>query len=129
MVILVILSILIGVVPSVFIDTTSDVSLEKSVPAFFVLIAVHLVLLAVLIRKIRVSCQDGLLRKTRLIISGITLILMSMFLIDRAGALMEYPSDMSGEAIIVFICAVCDMIAGIITIMLPTRLPDNRRGT
>jgi len=103
-------------------DTTLEAKPEKAVPAFCVLAAIHLIILAVLIWETRVSRRGGQLRKTGLIIPGIILILMSMFLIDAAGTYLEHQPDMFSVAIILFFSAFCDMIAGIIMIMLPTRL-------
>jgi hypothetical protein len=124
LVILVIVSIITWVIPRVLSDTTPEASSEKVVPAFWMFIAIHLVLLAVLIWQIMVSRRGGRLRKIGLIIPGIILILMSMLLIDAARAFLEHHSDMFSVAIILFTCSFCDMITGIITIMLPTRLPD-----
>lgn len=120
---LVILAI-IWVIPHVPDDTTPGATPEKAVPEFWALIAIHLVLLAVLIWNILVSRQGGILRKIRLIIPGIILILMSMLLVDAAGTYVEHQPDMFSVAIILFISAFCDMMTGVITIMLPTRLPD-----
>ncbi|MFO7614649.1 MAG: hypothetical protein R6W71_08430 [Bacteroidales bacterium] len=129
LVVLVILSISFWVIPHVINDTTPEARPEKAVPAFWVLIAIHLVLLAVLIWKILVSRRGGRLRKIGLIIPGIILILMSMMLIDAAGAFLEHHPDMFSGAIVLFICSFCDMMAGIITIMLPVRLPENQHKT
>jgi Na+/proline symporter len=122
LVILVILSIIIWIIPHVVQDTAHEAIPEKALPAFWVFIAIHLVLLAVLIWKILVSHRGGRLSKTGLIIPGIILILMSMLLIDEAGAYLEHQPEMFNVAILLFVCSFCDMIAGIITTMLPTRL-------
>jgi hypothetical protein len=127
LVILVILALIIRVIPPINNDTTPEASPEKAVPAFWVLIAIHLVLLAVLIWKILVSRRGGRLRKIGLIIPGIILILMSMVLIDTAGVILENRPDRVVVAILLFFSACCDMVSGIITIMLPTRLPDNQQ--
>jgi len=124
LVILVLLAVIIWVIPHVLNDTTFGATPEIAVPAFWVLIALHLVLLAVLIGKILVSRRGGRMRKTGLIIPGIILILMSMFFIDAAGAYLEHQPDMFNVAIILFISAFFDLMTGIIMIMLPTRLPD-----
>jgi uncharacterized membrane protein YczE len=120
--ILVIVALIIWIMPHVLHDTTPEAIPEMAIPAFWFLIAIHLILLAVLIGKIRVSLRGGQLRKTGLIVPGIILILMSMLLIDVARACLEHQPDMFSVAIILFIGAFCDMITGIITIMLPTRL-------
>jgi uncharacterized membrane protein len=129
LVILVILAVITWVIPHVIKDKTPEASPENAVPAFWVLAAIHLIILAVLIGKIRVSHRGGQLRKTGLIIPGVILILMSMLLIDAAGAYLEHQPDMFIVAIILFISAFCDMITGVITIMLPTRLGDNKQKT
>ena len=122
--ILVILAVIIWVIPNVLNDTTPEASPEKAVPACWVLIALHLVLLVVLIGKIWVSRRGGRMRKTGLIIAGIILILMSMFLIDAAGVYLEHQPDIFSVALVLFISAFFDLMTGIIMIMLPTRLPD-----
>lgn len=127
--ILVILSIISWVIPHVIQDTTPGASPEKAVPAFWALISLHLVILAVLIGIIVVSRRGGRLRKAGLIIPGIILILMSMLILDAAGAYLEHQPEMFSVAIVLFISAFCDLIAGIITIMLPARLPDNQQET
>jgi hypothetical protein len=127
LVILVILALIIRVIPHILNDTTPEATPEKAVPAFWVLISHTPDLLAVLIWKILVSRRGGRLRKIGLIIPGIILILMSMFMIDAAGAYLERQPDMFSVAIILFISAICDMISGIIAIMLPTRIPDDQQ--
>jgi hypothetical protein len=127
LVILVILALIIWVIPHVLNDTTPGAFLEKAVTSFWVLIAIHIVILAVLIWKILKSRRGGQLRKIALIIPGIILILMSMFLIDAAGVFLENRPDRIVVAIILFFSACCDMVSGIITIMLPTRIPDNQQ--
>jgi uncharacterized membrane protein len=129
LVILVILAVITWVIPHVIKDKTPGASPENAVPAFWVLAAIHLIILAVLIGKIRVSHRGGRLRKTGLIIPGIIMILMSMFLIDAAGANLQNQPETFSVAMILFISAFCDLITGIITIMLPTRLGDNKQKT
>jgi hypothetical protein len=129
LVILVIISIIIWIIPHVVQDTAHETIPEKALPAFWVLIAIHLVLLAVLIWKILVSHRGGRLSKTGLIIPGIILILMSMLLIDFAGAFLKNHPDLFSGSVLLFICSFCDMISGVITIMLTTRLRDNKQKT
>jgi uncharacterized membrane protein len=124
LVILVILALIIWVIPKVIKDTTFGATPEITVPAFWVITSIHLILLAGLCWKILVSRRGGRLRKIELIISGIILILLSMFLIDAAGAYMDHQPDMFSVAIILFISAFFDLMTGIILIMLPTRIPD-----
>lgn len=124
MVVFVILSIIIWVIPHVINDTTPGTTPERAVPAFWVLVAIHLVVLAVLIGKIVVSRRGGRFRKTWLVISGIILILISLPLLDAAGAYLGHHAPMSSVAILLFLCVACDIIAGIIAILLPSRLPE-----
>lgn len=67
------------------------------------------------------------MRKAGLIIAGIILILLSMFFIDTAGVILENQPDHLVVAIVLFFSACFDMVSGIITIMLPTRIPDNQQ--
>jgi len=122
--ILVILSIISWVIPHVIQDIIPGASPEKAVLAFWTLIAIHLIIMTVLIGIIMVSRRGGRLRKTWFIIPGIILILISMLLLDAAGSCLEQQPDMISVPIVLFSCAICDMMAGIITIMLPTRIPE-----
>lgn len=126
---LVILAVIIRVIPNVPDDTVPGATPEMTVPALWVLIAIHIVILAVLIWKIVISRRGGRLRKIGLIVPGIILILMSMLLTDAAGSYLECKPDMYSVPIILFISAFFDLMTGIIMIMLPTRLPDNQRKT
>jgi len=123
LVILVILSFTIWLIPFLIKETIPAAMPENLAPVFWVLLVIHLIILAALIWEIRLSRQGGRLRKTGLIIPGIIMILMSMFLIDAAGANLQNLPEMFNMAMILFISAFCDLITGIITIMLPTRLP------
>jgi hypothetical protein len=113
-------------IPLVASTMTNGANSEWAVPAFWVLIAMHLVILALLIGNIRVSRKSARLRKTWLIIPGIILILMSIWLIDAAGAYMEHQPDLFSVATLLFICAFFDTMAGVITIILPARIKDNQ---
>lgn len=124
---LVILAVIIRVIPNVADYTVPGATPEMTVPALWVLIAIHIVILAVLIWNIVISRRGGRLRKIGLIIPGIILILMSMVLIDTAGVILENQPDLLVVAILLFFSACCDMMSGIITIILPTRLPDNQQ--
>jgi len=115
-------SLLSWVIPHALNDPTPEASPEKAATVSQVLVAIHLVLLALLIWEIRVSRRGGRLPKAGLIIPGIILILMSMLLIDAARTFLEHQPDLFSMVIVLFINALCDLIAGIITIMLPTRL-------
>jgi hypothetical protein len=129
LVILVILSNIIWVIPHVIRDTTPGARPERAAPVFWALVAFHLLILAVLIWKILISRRGGRLRKIGLIIPGIVLILMSMMLIDAAGDFLEHHPDMFSGAILLFICSFCDLMSGVIIIMLPVRLPENQHKT
>ena len=126
---MVIFAVIVWVIPQVLNDTTPEVNSEKAVTAFWFLAATHLILLVILIGKILVSRRGGRWRKTGLIIPGIILILMSMWLTDRAEVYLEHQCCMLSVAIILFFNAFCDLVTGIILIMLPTRLPDNQQTT
>jgi len=115
------------VLPIVIKDETSGVYAVRAVSLFWVVTGIHIILLGALIRNIYVSRHGGRLRKTRLFIPGVILILVSMFLFDEAGTCLEHQPDMLIHALVLFTDAMCDMISGIITIMLPTRLPDNQQ--
>lgn len=129
LVVLVITSISLWVIPQVINDTTPEARPEKAVPAFWVLMAIHLLIVAVLIMFIWLSRHGGRLRKIGLIIPGIIMILMSMILVDAASTYMEPQTRMLSMAIILFISAFSDMMTGIIMIMLPVRLPENQQNS
>lgn len=117
------------VLPIVIRDEAPGAYAVKAVPLYWMVAGIHVILLGALIRKIYVSRHGGRLRKTRLFISGGILILVSMLLLDAAGACLEHQPDLVDLAIALSIGAICDMISGIITIMLPIRLPDNQKKT
>lgn len=123
LIILVNFSLILWVIPQVIKDTSTEASFDKAASVFWALLAIHLILLVVLIWIIVVSHRGGQIPRTALILPGIILILMSIFLIDSAGAYLERQPDMFCMPLILFICALSDMMAGVIAIMLTTRQP------
>jgi hypothetical protein len=115
------------VIPYVLNDPAPVVSPEMAATASWAIMAIHLIILAVLIRKIWVSRRGGRLRKAGLIVPGIILVLMSMVLTDAAGIYLEYKPVVFSMAIILFISAFFDLMTGIILIMLPIRLQGRKQ--
>jgi len=124
LVILVILSIIIWVIPHVINDPTPGATPENAVPTLWVLTGIHLIILAVFIGKIALSHRDSRLGHTGLIIPGIILILISLPLLDAAGAYQDHDSDVSAVAYLLVFCVLCDILAGIIAIILPSGISD-----
>lgn len=129
LVILVVMTIITWLVQHWITDTNPGAIHEKTALACWAIVAIHLIILAVLIMFIWLSRHGGRLRKIGLIIPGIIMILMSMILVDAASTYMEPQTRMLSMAIILFISAFCDMMTGIIMIMLPVRLPENQHKT
>ena len=125
--ILVTVSIVAWVIPHMLYEA-SGANPERSVPLFWLVAAIHLVILALLIKKIWVSRRGGRLRKAGLVIPGVVLVLMSIVLTEAAGIYLEYQPVIYGTAIILFVGAFFDLMTGIILVMLPIRLPDDREG-
>ncbi len=129
LVILVTLSIITWVIPHVLSDTTPGASPDRAVPAFWVITALHLLILGLLTGSILVSRRGRRLRKIFLVIPGIILFVMSMLMLDAAEAYLGHQPGMFSTATILFFGAFSDMMAGVIMIMLPTRFPDHPRNT
>jgi hypothetical protein len=124
LVIFVILSIIIWVIPHVKHDPTPGATPGQAVPALWVLTGIHMIILAFLTGKIALSHHDSRLSHTGLIIPGIVLFLISLPLLDAAVAYQDHYPEMSGVAFLLILCVLFDILAGIIAIVLPSRIPE-----
>jgi hypothetical protein len=126
LVIFVILSIIFGIMPQVINNSTSVTSRGYSVPALWAITGVHLLILAVLIVKITLGYRSDRVNKIRLSIPGIILLLISLPLLEAGGAGQVDYFEMSGAAFLLALCVLFDILAGIIAIVLPAKIPEKQ---
>jgi membrane protease YdiL (CAAX protease family) len=106
------------VIPSVLRDTSPQADPERAVPGILVVIIIHLVIVAALIRTILFNQQSGRIEKGLLIGLGVLLLLLSLMVLDGASAYSEHTDPiMKRVAISMFICTGFNFIAGMLTFL------------
>jgi len=113
---IVVLILAIKVIPSVWMDTSPYAAPEKAVPAISVVVIIHLLIVAALIWTIIVKKRGGQINKELLVASGVIPVIMSLVILDGAFAYFDNP-NLPGVGISMFICAACDFIAGVMTLI------------
>ena len=104
------------VIPYVISDKSPSATPENAVPAISVIVIVHLLIIVALIWTIKVNKRSGEIKKELLVIAGLTLIVLSLLILDGAFAYIDNPS-MFVAGISMFICVGCDFIAGLLTLI------------
>jgi hypothetical protein len=124
----VILSLIFWVIPHVIKDTFPGAAPESAVPAFRIVIVIHLLPLIALVWATIVSHRGhflSIVNKIGLILSGVVLIVIGLVLIDAAASFLGHLQDMRSTAILLFICVGCDIVTGIIALFIPFKLKNN----
>ena len=103
------------VIPSVRMDTSPQATPEKAVPAIWVVVIIHLLIVAALIWTILVIQRVGRINKGLLIASGVVLILLGLIISDGASAYLGHPGPgMHRVGISMFICVGCNFITSVL---------------
>lgn len=103
------------VIPSVRMDSSPQATPERAVPAIWVSIIIHLLIVAALIWIILVNQRGGRIKKGLLVTLGVVLLLLSLMVLDGASAYLDHPDPiMHGVAISMFICIGCNVIASVL---------------
>jgi hypothetical protein len=103
------------VIPSVRMDTSPQATPESAVPALWLSIIVHLIIVALLILTILVNRRGGRISKGLLIAAGVVLLLLSLMILDGASAYLGHPDPgMHKVAISMFICVGCNFLASVL---------------
>lgn len=105
------------VIPSVRMDTSPQATPERAVHGIWVVIIVHLLIVAALIWTFMVNKRGGRINKELLVAAGVIPILLSLLILDGASAYLNHPDPgMHKVAISMFICVGCDFIAGVLAL-------------
>lgn len=103
------------VIPQVISDKSPTATPENAVPAFWVNVIFHLLVIVALIWTIVVNNRGRRINKELLVAGGVISIVLGLFLIDAAFAYKNHP-DMYAS-IWLFICVGYDVVAGIIVLI------------
>jgi hypothetical protein len=102
------------VIPSVKMDTSIYAAPERAVPAIWVVVIIHLLIVAALIWTIIVNKRGLQINKELLVASGVAPIILSLVMMDAAFAYIDNP-DTHIAAILIFICIGFDIIAAVLS--------------
>lgn len=104
------------VIPSVKMDTSPHATPERAVPAIWVVVIIHLLIVAALVWTIMVNKRGGQINKELLVAAGVIPILLSLVILDGAFAYLDQPG-MHGVGISMFLCVGSDFIAGVLALI------------
>nr|MDO8108747.1 hypothetical protein [Candidatus Sigynarchaeota archaeon] len=132
LVIFVVCCLAIVVIPFVITDTTPDSTPEQAVPAFWIVIIVHLFVIAILTWASFVDKRGGHINKGIMIVAGVAAIILGLMLLDAAVAyfregLKWLSQGMLGIAILLFICVGFDVITGVMMLVVRRKLLNQAR--
>ena len=113
-VIMVVLILVFFVLPHVKMDTSPTATPESAVPAIWVIAAIHLFIVALFLYSIVFSFREGHFENGFLVTAGVTLVLLSLMIIDGAFAYIGEP-NMHSSGISLFICVGLDFVAGLLS--------------
>ena len=103
------------VIPSVRMDTSPQATPENAVHGIWVVIIIHLLIVAALVWTILVNQRGGRIKKGLLIALGVVLLLLSLMVLDGASAYLDHPDPiMHRVPISMFICTGCNFIASVL---------------
>jgi hypothetical protein len=103
LIIAVVLIMALVVIPSVRMDTSPHATPERALPAFGVVVIIHLLIIAALVSTIKVNKQRGQINKVLLVVAGVVPIIFSLVILDAACAYIDNP-DTHSAAIFLFVC-------------------------
>ena len=119
------LVLILGVIPSVRAEFLRGGTPEKAISGFWVNIGFNL-LSAVSIALIALRSKNrNWISTTVSVIIGIIVILMGLALADAASAYIDHGPEMKFASILLFICALVDVLTGILLIIIAILLPKN----
>lgn len=103
------------VIPSIRMDTSPQATPERAVHGIWVVIIIHLLIVALLIWTILVNQRGGRISKGLLVTAGVVLILLGLMVLDGASAYLGHPGPgMHRVAISMFVCVGCDFMSGVL---------------
>ena len=115
----------VGVIPLVRSDTSPGATPESAVPAFWVAVALHLLVAVMLVFTAVRSRGRGRIPVPGLVVMGIAALLFGIALADAAFAYRSHGPSMSTVSVFLFICVAADSLAGAMTIA--TAFPLRKR--
>ena len=116
LVIVVILILAFIVIPSVRADTSPQASPEDAVPGIFVVIIIHMLIVAALVWTI--LQRGGRIKVGPLVALGVVLLLLSLMVLDGASAYLSHPDPIMHKVpISMFICTGCNFIASVLAFL------------
>ena len=86
------------------------------VTPILVIVIVHLLIIVALVWIINVNKRGGRINKAVLVLAGVTIIVLSLVILDGAFAYLGNP-DQPGVSIWMFIIAGCDFVAGLLALI------------
>jgi tryptophan-rich sensory protein len=102
------------VIPTVKMDSSPQATPEIAVPFIWIVIIIHLFIVAGLVWTILVNQRGGRIKKGLLIALGVVLLLLSLVVLDGATAYLDHPDPiMHRVAISMFICIACNVAASV----------------
>lgn len=103
------------VIPSVRMDSSPQATPERAVHGIWVVIIIHLLIVAALVWTILVNQRGGRIKKGLLVALGVVLLLLSLMVLDGASAYLDHPDPiMHRVSISMFICIGCNVIASVL---------------
>jgi hypothetical protein len=115
LIIVVVLILAFMVIPSVRMDTSPQATPERAVPAIWIVVIIHLLIVAALIWTILVIQRGGRINKGLLVTVGVVLILLSLMVLDGASAYSGHPDPgMHRVAVSMFVCVGCNFLTSVL---------------
>jgi hypothetical protein len=114
LVVMVVVIIIFYIIPQV--KAAPNATPERAVPAFLVIVLIHILIVATLMYSVKFSHREGHFENGFLVTAGVVMILSGLVLIDAASASLG-DSDLHGVAISLFICIGFDFFAGVLSII------------
>jgi len=112
LIIVVVLILAFMVIPSVRMDTSPQATPERAVPAIWIVVIIHLLIVAALIWTILVIQRGGRINKGLLVTVGVVLILLSLMVLDGASAYSGHPDP--GMHRVAVVCVGCNFLTSVL---------------
>ena len=115
-----------GVIPLVRVATGPDITPESAVPAFWVSVGLHLLAALVLALTALLSKGRSRTSTTIIVVTGVAILLLGFVLSDAALAFRE--AAMQTVTVLLFLCVVADLAAGVLSIATALLRPARAAG-
>ena len=117
------------VIPSARVDTTPGATPDSAIPAMWVLVIIHLLFVAALMKVIFDNQRKGIrIPKGLLVGAGVVLLLLGLVLSDGASAYLKHGPGMHTASISMFVCIGCDFLAAVTAFLAAFFKPGKMAG-